>query len=99
MKQRLLVFDSSSEVCRTRVRRLLARAAGGAFRCISIWDLRRLDDLPSFDRRMMVGRILLLGADGAWVEGERAWHEADVWAAESAMEAAGATDWAEFVTA
>jgi hypothetical protein len=48
---------------------------------------------------MMVGRVLLLGADGAWVEGERAWHEADVWAAESAMEAAGATDWVEFVAA
>ncbi|GAB4251765.1 MAG: hypothetical protein OHK005_18960 [Candidatus Methylacidiphilales bacterium] len=84
--QVLVLFDSTDESLRADVRRLVRSGRPGQARAVSLWDLRRADDLPPFDRREILGRLRILFPDGRVLEGAeaRAWMEEATSVVESA---------------
>lgn len=84
--QVLVLFDSTDESLRAVLRRLVRSTRLGRVRAVSLWDLRRADDLPPFDRREILGRLRIMFPDGKVLEGAeaRAWMEETASVIESA---------------
>lgn len=68
----LVFFDSTDEDLRALVRSARRALPVGTLHPVSLWDLRRLDDLPPFDRRDQLGRLRIHLPNGQILEGREA---------------------------
>ncbi|MFQ3670148.1 MAG: hypothetical protein SNJ84_01670 [Verrucomicrobiia bacterium] len=70
--QILVVFDTTDDRLRRLARTIARSAPPGTYRFLSLWDLQRLDDLPAFDRREVLGRARVHLPHGPTLDGTEA---------------------------